>query len=355
MRELRTASVVGLFLFALSFSDRTLAETETFDSAASVAANGWVEFGSRDNQFDFGFSPTNNAEGASGGEGGGLMARSGPRGYFADVSAITRDLSLPLNATGRFNWQDMNFDGAWFFGWFDTTLAEADERAFVGISFIEQRADGWRILASINDDGTPPTDVNSPCNGCNDELRFVLDNTPVDFALAWDPTGGNSPGEGKMTLSLTTVDGSAAITSALDGSVSSSTISTAFGPADAIAGYNAFGILANSQGPRNDLGNFWFDDLEYTLDERKPPGDFNEDGVIDTADFLILAANFDTGRTFAEGDNNFDGRVNLLDFVEFRRLFQAAQQQGATAAVPEPSSLTMLGLALFAWAFRRRR
>ena len=77
------------------------------------------------------------------------MARSGPRGYFADVSATTRDLSLSLNATGRIKFQDMNFDGQWYFGWFDTTVAEADGRAFVGFAVIEQRTDGWRIHATI--------------------------------------------------------------------------------------------------------------------------------------------------------------------------------------------------------------
>jgi hypothetical protein len=111
--------------------------------------------------------------------------------------------------------------------------------------------------------------------------------------------------------------------------------------------------LANSQTGDNQLANFWFDDLEYILDERKPPGDFNEDGTIDMADFLILAANFDTGRTFAEGDNNFDGRVDLQDFVEFRILFQG--QQGAAAAVPEPSSLAMMCLAGALLLITRRR
>ncbi len=76
-------------------------------------------------------------------------------------------------------------------------------------------------------------------------------------------------------------------------------------------------------------------------------GDFNRDGTIDFADFQILTANFGTGRFFSEGDNNFDGEVNLHDFVEFRKLFQA-QQQGAAAAVPEPTSMCLFAMGMVA-------
>ena len=72
-------------------------------------------------------------------------------------------------------------------------------------------------------------------------------------------------------------------------------------------------------------------------------GDFNGDGAVDTADFMILADNFGTGNMFAQGDNNFDGRVDFQDFVEFVEVFNAGQ--GATAAVPEPGSMALLGMA----------
>ena len=83
-------------------------------------------------------------------------------------------------------------------------------------------------------------------------------------------------------------------------------------------------------------------------------GDFNRDGVIDTADFDILAANFNSRVAFPEslekGDTNFDGKIGMDDFVEFRRIFDA-QQGGGAQAVPEPSSYV---LALFALLAVRR-
>jgi len=352
MKTVVLTTVVGLLLFALG--DVTRAETETFDTQDSVTANGWVEFGSRENQFDFGFSATNNAEGASGGEGGGVLARSQPRGYFADVSDTMRDLSNDLAATGRIKWQDQNFDGEWYFGWFDTEEAEADQRAFLGFGVLEQRAQGWRVLAAINEGDTPPTDESPPCNACDAELRFAPNNTAIDFSLFWDADGGDGPDEGKLTLSLATVDGSETISST-DGTIAASVISTAYGPTDAISGFNAFGILANSQSGDNQTGRFWIDDLFYTLDQGlASPGDFNEDGAVDLNDFNILASNFGTGKFFAEGDMNFDGQVNLEDFVEFRILFQA-QGQAQVAAVPEPSGLTILGLGALLLIMRRRQ
>ena len=95
MRNL-TLIVVGLFLVALI--DVTQAETQTFTSEASASADGWTEFGSRINNFDFGFSLTNNAEGDSGeGEGGGVVARREPSAYYADVTINGTDFRILLN------------------------------------------------------------------------------------------------------------------------------------------------------------------------------------------------------------------------------------------------------------------
>ena len=87
------------------------------------------------------------------------------------------------------------------------------------------------------------------------------------------------------------------------------------------------------------------------------PGDFNSDGNIDLADFAIMVENFNgTGKSFAEGDNNFNRRVDLEDFIQFRDLFAGANPGGGGQAVPEPGSPAALLLGgTLATLFRRSR
>jgi hypothetical protein len=238
MRNL-TLLVVGLFLIALS--DVTQAETQTFTSEASASADGWTEFGSRINNFDFGFSLTNNAEGVSGeGEGGGVVARSEPSAYYADVSIDgPGDLSIDLNATGRLKFQDSAFDGEFFFGWFDSVQAEANERDYIGIRVREPRDGLWRVRASIDGaDGEPQLDI--------------PDDTAFDFAINWDADGGATPGDGMLTVALTSLDGLQTFVSTVEGFDGTNV--------------DAFGLLSNAQGGNPDqIGNFWFDDLDYSV------------------------------------------------------------------------------------------
>ena len=69
-------------------------------------------------------------------------------------------------------------------------------------------------------------------------------------------------------------------------------------------------------------------------------GDFNEDGVVDTADYQVLVENFNSSGTFAQGDATFDGVVDLHDFLLFREAFEEASV--GVAAVPEPNSLALV-------------
>lgn len=88
------------------------------------------------------------------------------------------------------------------------------------------------------------------------------------------------------------------------------------------------------------------------------PGDFNADGAVNVADFLVLAENFNTTHSllesYARGDFDLNARVNMADFFAFRQVL-AAQQAGA-AAVPEPAGLVLIAIATFSvLALRRRR
>jgi hypothetical protein len=98
----------------------------------------------------------------------------------------------------------------------------------------------------------------------------------------------------------------------------------------------------------------------YILGVEPPvPGDFNGDGEVTAADFTILSDNLGghldgpVGRS--EGDMNFDGRIDLTDFGQFKEAFPGAF--AAATGVPEPSTIGLVAcvLALIAVSPLRKR
>ena len=83
-------------------------------------------------------------------------------------------------------------------------------------------------------------------------------------------------------------------------------------------------------------------------------GDFDRNGELEFADFLLLRDNFNTdGASYTDGDVNFDGSVDLDDFFIWRNAFNPPA--AAAAAVPEPSTSWMLmGAGLLLPLVRRR-
>lgn len=217
---------------------QALEETQTFNDEAAAIAAGWTEFGSRINNFDFGFSSTNHAEGTASGEGGGRIARSEPLGYYGDLTiGDVNDLSIDLHATGRLKFQDSNYDGEFFFGFFDKDQAEANNTDYLGIHVREPRNGLWRVLSSI--DGNDGVQLN------------ITDDTALNFEIDWDADGGAAVGDGRLMLTLTTLDGLQTLESTVEG-FNGMTV-------------NAFGLLNLPQGGNLDqVGDFFFDDLSYT-------------------------------------------------------------------------------------------
>ena len=113
-------------------------------------------------------------------------------------------------------------------------------------------------------------------------------------------------------------------------------------------------------------------EVEYTL-----LGDANLDGIVNAADFTILAANFNQPVTgWDQGDFNYDGLVNAADFTDlaanFNQSDSGANSAGDVAAldafaaangmsvptpvsVPEPACVSVLAAAGLGLLGRRRR
>jgi hypothetical protein len=94
--------------------------------------------------------------------------------------------------------------------------------------------------------------------------------------------------------------------------------------------------------------------IEHTL--VAIPGDFDMDGDVDVSDLGILATNYGTtvGMTWREGDANGSGGVDVSDLGELATYY-GQSTQGAAGAVPEPATLSLLGLGALALLIRRRR
>jgi hypothetical protein len=135
--------------------------------------------------------------------------------------------------------------------------------------------------------------------------------------------------------------------------------------AELIGPLNAFGLITSTAVADSNpaqIGTLLVDDLNYTtaMTTGPQPGDYNNNGVVDAADYVLWREQSGTNVTAGTGaDGTGDGNVNEADYAFWRERFgnSSGSANGTVAgAVPEPSTLglaLLAGLAMFAAGITR--
>jgi hypothetical protein len=131
-----------------------------------------------------------------------------------------------------------------------------------------------------------------------------------------------------------------------------------------LIGSNSSGVIGPLQRQFNfslttdDVGaGFAFDMLfgNTTLPATVNSADFNGDGFVNGADFLIWQGGLGVGTRLAQGDANGNGVVDGADLEIWKSQFGVvAPSAAAFGAVPEPTSALLAVLAAIGIALRRR-
>ncbi len=86
------------------------------------------------------------------------------------------------------------------------------------------------------------------------------------------------------------------------------------------------------------------------------PGDYNNNGTVDTADYTVWQDTMGQNVTPGTGaDGVPDGIISVLDYTFWKTRCGNTSGTGSTSAVPEPASLVLLMLVgLWAIGYHRR-
>jgi hypothetical protein len=120
-----------------------------------------------------------------------------------------------------------------------------------------------------------------------------------------------------------------------------------------LAAVFAGGYFKTTVGTGDDLGDIFLNYFAATFH----PGDFDADGDVDGADFVVWQTNFPlaSGAILGQGDADNDGDVDGADFVVWQTNFPFNPGPGASP-VPEPAGLLLGALsAIGLFALRRRK
>ena len=210
-----------------------------------------------------------------------------------------------------------------------TPGAIAKER--LGVYVFEYGTNGHWLTSDLADDNfqTPLTDAHTAMAGMKIDLTIT---GPETYELVMDPLG---------TAATYTQSGSFGNTGA--------------GPIDWVE----FVFFNSATNPSQDT-DFYIKSLEILGDAPSVAGDYNNNGIVDAADYVVWRKNL--GQSFQlanEVAGVTPGMVTTEDYDAWRSRFGATTGSGSagiTAAVPEPSAMVVLmaGLVTTIVVARRR-
>lgn len=309
LRYVNLGSLFGIsFLLAAYSNLQAQTETQTFTSAESAEAAGWIfneegqnpERDCDDCETDLGWKDSNFAGGGTAGEGGGLLHRSFslPIGFYADTTIGELNLDAAFMASGKVTLQNIDFNGHAYLGFFNAETLLDDPLDFgAEVAFCIAEPGGgvdpnfrWGHLFTDNDLTVNHTNTTF--------LEGIPDGEPVDFSLSYNP----DEGDGAFTF---VIGEEPEVFLELDSFARESG-----------ATLNAFGVFTSTHGggARPDSMEIFIDDVTYTsLAAPSLEGDFNLNGELDTEDIDLLSKEVATPTGDLSFDLNSDGVVDDQD------------------------------------------
>ncbi len=109
--------------------------------------------------------------------------------------------------------------------------------------------------------------------------------------------------------------------------------------------------------PGFDNGAVWIDSASLVITPAGLEGDFNDDGIVDAADYTVWRDNFGaTDESSLNGNGSGSGGVDEADYDLWVSNFgETLDVESSSASVPEPSSLTVLLFSVVGSVCQRRK
>jgi hypothetical protein len=190
-------------------------------------------------------------------------------------------------------------------------------------------------------------------SGGNSTLAFSLQGLagPAAPLIGWGITAVSRTADRTYTLTFTLDDASTFV-------ITAETVATPVGSDDTFFGYLApVGRTIVSVNISTPSSNMALDDMAFILQAPAPSGDFDGDGDVDGADFIVWQTNFPIleEASHDDGDADHDGDVDGADFAVWQQGFPSAPSSGISS-IPEPNAclLFLSGSVIACLAYKRR-